>query len=65
MSDYIFRKSTYSDPNNECVEVATNIPGAVAVRDSKVGAPGPLVRTSPRAWRVLLSALDGDVRAMG
>ncbi|MCX5081965.1 DUF397 domain-containing protein [Streptomyces sp. NBC_00401] len=35
MSAFEFAKSTYSSGNGECVEVAANLPGIVAVRDSK------------------------------
>ncbi|MGW0578828.1 DUF397 domain-containing protein [Streptomyces sp. NPDC002920] len=51
MSDYDFRKSTYSsgDPHGECVEVARNRPHAVAVRDSKEPG-GPILRLTPAAW---------------
>ncbi len=44
-------KSSYSGGKDaqECVEVARNIPGLIAVRDSK--APdGPLIRVAPGAW---------------
>jgi len=38
-----WRKSTYSGGNGgECVEVATNLPGMVAVRDSK-NPDGPIL----------------------
>ena len=30
-----WRKSSYSSQSGNCVEVATNLPGAVAIRDSK------------------------------
>lgn len=51
MSHFKFVKSSYSGGNSgqECVEVARNIPGTVAVRDSKdVG--GPIFRVSSSAW---------------
>ncbi|MEV7870236.1 DUF397 domain-containing protein [Streptomyces sp. NPDC088124] len=51
-----FRKSSYSEPSGECVEVADNIPGTVAVRDSKAGA-GPVLRLTPTAWRTFHTAL--------
>jgi Domain of unknown function (DUF397) len=53
---FTFRKSTYSDPEHECVEVATNIPTNVAIRDSK--APGGAYLTvDGRTWEAFLTAL--------
>lgn len=51
MPAYQFVKSSYSGGNagQECVEVARNIPGTVAVRDSR-DAGGPVVSVSPAAW---------------
>ncbi|GAA1194269.1 hypothetical protein GCM10009654_59220 [Streptomyces hebeiensis] len=59
MSDFVFVKSTYSASGGECVEVADNIPGTVAVRDSKRPA-GPVLRLAPAAWSAFRTALhDG------
>ncbi|MGW0557556.1 DUF397 domain-containing protein [Streptomyces sp. NPDC002926] len=49
MPAFEFAKSSYSSGNGECVEVATNIVGLVAVRDSKL-PEGPVVRFPARAW---------------
>ncbi|MEU8822881.1 DUF397 domain-containing protein [Streptomyces sp. NPDC048636] len=49
MTPFVFRKSSYSNPELECVEVATNHPHTVAVRDSK-NPRGPVVHFSPAAW---------------
>jgi hypothetical protein len=52
-----FVKSSYSSGNGECVEVARNVPGAVAVRDSKQ-ADGPVIAVAPTAW----GAFTADLR---
>ncbi|WP_405458368.1 DUF397 domain-containing protein [Streptomyces sp. NBC_00101] len=46
---YRFAKSSYSTVDQECVEVALNTPGSVAVRDSKRPG-GPLVVVAPATW---------------
>ncbi|SCL25677.1 protein of unknown function [Micromonospora inyonensis] len=52
-----WRKSSYSGDNGgACVEVATNLPGVVAVRDSKDRASGVLM-FSTRTWSVFTRTL--------
>ncbi|MGW4426625.1 DUF397 domain-containing protein [Streptosporangium sp. NPDC004631] len=56
-----FRKSSLSGGGNNCVEVATNIPGLVAVRDSK-NPSGPALTFSPAAWSDFLASIrSGDL----
>ncbi|MEU5624390.1 DUF397 domain-containing protein [Streptomyces tendae] len=50
MSEFDYMKSSYSNTSGECVEVALNVPGTVAVRDSKDTACGPILRLAPQAW---------------
>jgi hypothetical protein len=47
-----WRKSSYSGGTGNCVEVAGNLPGIVAVRDSQ-DPDGPALTLTPAAWRAL------------
>ncbi|MGW0393144.1 DUF397 domain-containing protein [Streptomyces sp. NPDC003042] len=51
MTEFEFVKSSYSSVTNDtdCVEVATNVAGTVAVRDSK-HTDGPVIRVTATAW---------------
>ncbi|MFJ2894143.1 DUF397 domain-containing protein [Streptomyces sp. NPDC087218] len=51
-----FVKSSYSTLEEDCVEVARNIPGSVAVRDSKDPA-GPVIVLGPAAWDAFRAGL--------
>ncbi|MEU2614470.1 DUF397 domain-containing protein [Micromonospora sp. NPDC007271] len=51
-----WHKSRRSGSNDQCVEVATNLPGVVGVRDSKDPA-GPVLTFDPYAWRTFVAAL--------
>ncbi|MGZ2362159.1 DUF397 domain-containing protein [Streptomyces sp. 372A] len=56
MKVFQFVKSSYSTLEKDCVEVARNVPGAVAVRDSKRAA-GPVLVVKPTAWRAFHASL--------
>jgi hypothetical protein len=51
LDNVIWRKSSYSGSNGgACVEVAENLPGFVAVRDSK-NPDGPRLAFTPAEWQ--------------
>jgi hypothetical protein len=51
-----WHKSSYSSQDGNCVEVARNLPGLVAVRDSKAPDGATLV-VSPETWRAFIRAI--------
>lgn len=51
-----WRKSSYSGNNGNCVEVATNLPDLVAIRDSK-NSDGSRLFMSAASWRVFVRDL--------
>jgi Domain of unknown function (DUF397) len=57
--DQRWRKSSYSgNGGGNCVEVAGNMPGVVAVRDSK-NPDGPVLTVETAGWREFIA----DVKA--
>jgi hypothetical protein len=54
-----WRKSTRSGGNGgDCVEVADNLPGVVAVRDSK-DTTGPVLTFGPATWSAFVRSVKG------
>ncbi|RFS86696.1 DUF397 domain-containing protein [Actinomadura spongiicola] len=54
-----FKSSHSGDANTACVEVATNLPAIVAVRDS-TNPTGPALVFSPAAWKRFTDKLKND-----
>jgi hypothetical protein len=60
LSNAVWRKSTRSGSSGDCVEVADNLPGQVAVRDSKDPA-GPALVFAPGEWSAFVGGVkDGE-----
>jgi hypothetical protein len=62
LSRAVWRKSTFSNgQGGDCVEIAANLPGLVAVRDSK-NPHGPVLVFSPADWRAFAAMVKaGDL----
>ncbi|MBT2409100.1 DUF397 domain-containing protein [Streptomyces sp. ISL-12] len=56
-----WRSSSYSGGNNECVEVADDVPALIPVRDSK-RPTGPALAFSVGAWAAFVDGLRGAGR---
>ncbi|MET9253738.1 DUF397 domain-containing protein [Streptomyces sp. NPDC003717] len=52
-------KSSFSNGQSACVEVAAGVPGAVPVRDSKA-TEGPVIVHGAAAWTSFVSAFKAD-----
>jgi len=56
LSRAAWRKSSWSGANNNCVEVAGNLPRAVAVRDSK-DPEGPRLVADSAEWGAFMAGV--------
>jgi hypothetical protein len=54
-----WRTSTFSGGNGSCVEVASNLHGIIAVRDSK-DRQGPALVFTPDEWTAFLAGVRAD-----
>ena len=59
LSPAVWRKSSYSGGEENCVEVASRRPRAVAVRDSK-DAGGPVLRFGRGTWHAFTDKIKHE-----
>jgi hypothetical protein len=53
-----WHKSTFSQAQNGCVEVAS-VPDIVGVRDTKIGAAGPVLVFGRAEWAAFVTGVRG------
>ena len=53
-----WRKSTYSAPNSDCIEVGNSPTDMICVRDSKAGDDGPILEFTSQEWTAFLKKID-------
>jgi hypothetical protein len=56
LSRAVWHKSSHSSQDGNCVEVAANLPGVVAIRDSK-DPDGAVLVVTREQWRGFVTAL--------
>ncbi|WP_280267222.1 DUF397 domain-containing protein [Nocardia wallacei] len=57
-SGAVWRKSTHSGPDGNCVEVAFLVEGNVAVRDTKDRGHGPVLAFTPGEWDAFVTGVS-------
>ena len=53
----MWRKSSFSNMNGNCVEVRLGLDGSADMRDSKDNRQGPVLRFTPEEWHAFLDGV--------
>lgn len=55
-----WRVSPFCAGNGACVQIAPLAAGGRAIRDSKLGADGPVLKFSEQEWRAFVEGIKAD-----
>jgi hypothetical protein len=55
-----WRKSSYSEGANNCVEITDELPGWIGVRDSKLGPDSPILVFTHAEWAAFTAAVHSN-----
>lgn len=64
MNNRIWTKSTFSNANGNCVEVAKGDNGERLVRDSKDNGEGPVLTFTEAEWDAFVKGVKADEEAL-
>lgn len=59
-----WRRSSYSQGADNCVEVTDRVPGWVGVRDSKLGSASPILAFTEAEWAAFIAGVREDELAL-
>jgi hypothetical protein len=55
-----WRKSSYSEAANNCVEITDELPGWIGMRDSKLGPDSPILVFTHAEWAAFTAAVHSN-----
>jgi hypothetical protein len=55
-----WRKASYSQGVNDCVEITDELPGRIGMRDSKLGPDSPILVFTHAEWTAFTAAVHSN-----